>query len=69
MYERSILGTLRVRFTEPRRFIQALVGPRQVGKTTIARQLIQSLSYPAHCPVDTAGRQTRVASPGICSCL
>ena len=48
MYERSILATLRTRLTEPRRFIQALVGPRQVGKTTIARQLIQSLSYPAH---------------------
>ncbi len=48
MYERPILSTLRARLTQPRRFIQALVGPRQVGKTTIARQLIQSLSYPTH---------------------
>ena len=30
-----LLGRLR----EPRRFIQALTGPRQVGKTTLARQV------------------------------
>ncbi len=29
---------------EPRRFIQVLFGPRQVGKTTLARQLCQAVS-------------------------
>jgi predicted AAA+ superfamily ATPase len=31
---------------EPRRFIQVLSGPRQTGKTTLARQLIQHLDMP-----------------------
>jgi len=33
---------------EPRRFIQVLAGPRQVGKTTLARQLMASLSHAVH---------------------
>lgn len=31
---------------EPRRFIQVIYGPRQVGKTTLVRQVIQDLGYP-----------------------
>lgn len=34
------------RLTEPRRFIQVLAGPRQVGKTTLARQVAASLRGP-----------------------
>lgn len=33
---------------EPRRFIQVLAGPRQVGKTTLARQLMASLPHAVH---------------------
>jgi len=33
---------------EPRRFMQVLAGPRQVGKTTLARQLMASLSHVVH---------------------
>ena len=33
---------------EPRRFMQVLAGPRQVGKTTIARQVMDSVSIPVH---------------------
>jgi len=33
---------------EPRRFIQVLSGPRQVGKTTLVNQVLRSLSYPGH---------------------
>ncbi len=47
-YTRPLLTSLRARFQEPRRFIQLLVGPRQVGKTTLARQLIEELSIPHH---------------------
>ena len=36
------------RLTERRRFIQVLAGPRQVGKTTLARQLMASLSHVVH---------------------
>lgn len=38
MYSRSILLSLLRRVREPRRFLQVLAGPRQVGKTTLARQ-------------------------------
>jgi len=31
---------------EPRRFIQVIYGPRQVGKTTLVRQIIKDLDYP-----------------------
>lgn len=41
MKTRQIFDTLSQRFHEPRRFIQCLIGPRQVGKTTLARQLAQ----------------------------
>ena len=33
---------------EKRRFIQALAGPRQVGKTTLARQAIEKCDLPSH---------------------
>ena len=35
MYERDVLPKLAARLAEPRRFIQVLAGPRQVGKTTV----------------------------------
>ena len=34
------------RLLEPRRFIQALIGPRQVGKTTLALQVANDLTRP-----------------------
>lgn len=48
MYERPVLKMLLDRLREPRRFIQVLAGPRQVGKTTLARQAIEALDRPAH---------------------
>jgi predicted AAA+ superfamily ATPase len=33
---------------EPRQFIQVLAGPRQVGKTTLARQVMASIGMPGH---------------------
>ncbi len=36
------------RLSEPRRFIQVLAGPRQTGKTTLAGQVIEDISIPAH---------------------
>ena len=38
MFERSIVTTLLERLGSERRFVQALVGPRQVGKTTAVLQ-------------------------------
>jgi len=38
MITRSLLGPLVTRLRDRRRFLQVLAGPRQVGKTTLARQ-------------------------------
>jgi hypothetical protein len=48
MYERKIVRKVIKRIKEGRKFIQVLAGPRQTGKTTIARQVIKSLDLPAH---------------------
>jgi predicted AAA+ superfamily ATPase len=34
------------RLSEPRRFIQVIAGPRQVGKTTTVRQLLENINIP-----------------------
>jgi len=44
VFERAYLETLKARIEEPRRFIQVVMGPRQVGKTTMINQLLTKLS-------------------------
>jgi hypothetical protein len=48
MYSRSLCKTLEDRLKEPRRFIQVIAGPRQVGKTTAVRQVLDVLNIPNH---------------------
>ena len=48
MYKRFVFPLLLNRLEEPRRFIQVLLGPRQVGKTTLALQVEKQLSIPSH---------------------
>jgi predicted AAA+ superfamily ATPase len=48
MFNRAAFHVLVKRIQEPRRFIQVLAGPRQVGKTTIARQVMEAVSMPVH---------------------
>ncbi len=48
LYKRAVFHVLLKRIQEPRRFIQVLAGPRQVGKTTMARQLMEAVSTPVH---------------------
>ena len=48
MYQRPLFQTVRARVIEPRRFIQVLAGPRQVGKTTLVTQVMQNLPFPTH---------------------
>ena len=47
MYERPVLQQLKTRVTEPRKFIQVVIGPRQVGKTTMVGQLVNQLTVPS----------------------
>ena len=44
MYERPYLKEVKSRTEEPRKFIQVILGPRQVGKTTMVNQLLSQLS-------------------------
>ena len=48
MYKRDITSTLSRRLQEPRRFVQVITGPRQVGKTTAIQQVLAELNIPAH---------------------
>ncbi len=48
MKKRSYYTLLFNRLCEERRFIQALLGPRQVGKTTLAHQVAKGLDCPTH---------------------
>lgn len=43
-----MLQLLIERLSERRRFIQVLAGPRQVGKTTLARQALERIKAPSH---------------------
>ena len=47
-YRRPIGNLLATRLREPRRFIQVVAGPRQVGKTTLIRQVLADLASPWH---------------------
>lgn len=48
MIRQTLHDTLLERLSEKRRFIQVLAGPRQVGKTTVARQVMEKLDLPSH---------------------
>lgn len=47
MKKRKAFEVLLERLREPRRFIQSLIGPRQVGKTTLALQVADELRRPS----------------------
>ena len=42
--QRAPLPSLIQRLAEPRRFVQVVAGPRQVGKTTLVRQALAALA-------------------------
>jgi len=48
MFQRSLVSQLADRLTEPRRFIQIVVGPRQTGKTTAVTQVLETLNTARH---------------------
>lgn len=48
LIQRHKEAVLRSRIAGPRRHIQLLAGPRQVGKTTLVQQVMKALDMPAH---------------------
>ncbi len=47
-FRRPTFATVLSRLRERRRFIQVLAGPRQAGKTTLARQVLDAAGLPSH---------------------
>jgi uncharacterized protein len=65
-YERPLLATLSTELSRPTPVIHVLIGPRQVGKTTIARQIEKSAGIPtlyatadSPVPLDSAWIETQ----------
>lgn len=48
MIKRAMYHALLARLQEERSFIQVVAGPRQVGKTTLVRQVLASITQPSH---------------------
>ena len=48
MYQRPYFSKICERSGSTRKFIQVLMGPRQVGKTTIIQQLLEKYAFPWH---------------------
>ncbi len=70
MYERPIVQHIVKRLQEPRRFVQVVMGPRQVGKTTLLKQAlaVAGIPFAYHSADAVAGRgrprlQARAAAP------
>ncbi|MCA0335164.1 MAG: ATP-binding protein [Bacteroidetes bacterium] len=53
MFKRQPINKLSARLREPRSFIQVLMGPRQVGKTTLVYQLLPDLPNSIYESADT----------------
>jgi len=47
MFKRAYFQTLTKRLKEPKRFIQVITGPRQVGKTTLVHQVLKEIQTPS----------------------
>ncbi len=62
--QRAIFPTFIERLNEPRRFLQVVAGPRQVGKTTLVRQALAALAAkPSGKPL--AQHSASADSPGL----
>jgi len=48
MISRRYLDEVKERISESRRFIQVLMGPRQIGKTTLVQQLMDQIAIPSY---------------------
>lgn len=46
MFKRAEYHTIKARLKEPRKFIQIVTGPRQVGKSTVVKQVLNDLNIP-----------------------
>ncbi len=47
MYKRAVYQTIVDRMKEPRHFIQVIMGPRQIGKSTVVKQVLKEIDQPS----------------------
>ena len=66
MYKRVEYHIIKKRLEEPRRFVQVVMGARQIGKSTVVKQVLNDLTIPYMYPPltvlgsPTVGRQFAV---------
>lgn len=46
MYKRAEYQIIKDRLEEPRKFIQVVMGARQIGKSTVVKQVLKDLDLP-----------------------
>lgn len=59
-YKRPVFRVLSRRVAEPRRFIQVVTGPRQTGKTTLVRQLMEEKGTGYYASADEPALKNRL---------
>ena len=64
---RDVLASFTARLQEPRRFLQVVAGPRQIGKTTLVRQALAFLedSHAKHPGKTIAQHSVSADNPGL----
>ncbi len=66
MYKRAEYQTIKSRLEEPRKFIQVVIGARQIGKSTVVKQVITDLDAP--CQFFSADNVPATNSAWISDC-
>jgi hypothetical protein len=65
-FTRAPAAALATRLAEPRRFIQVVAGPRQVGKTTLVQQVTSDANMPVRfASADVKSGRAREVQPGM----
>ena len=47
MFTRNEFSVIKQRVEEPRHFIQVVLGPRQIGKTTVVKKVLEASEIPS----------------------
>ena len=69
MYKRAEYQTITNRLKEPRKFIQVVMGPRQIGKSTVVKQVLQDLDVPCQFfSADNARKRTDRCVRSVLGC-
>ncbi|MDR0907586.1 MAG: ATP-binding protein [Rikenellaceae bacterium] len=68
MFQREQYQTVVDRLREPRKFIQVVMGPRQIGKTTIVKQAIKAVERDVPCIVFSADNVPATQNSWISEC-